>query len=348
MEYCTLGGDGDLTVSAIGYGCQSIGGGIHHSDDTTAIRALQHALNCGITFFDTADHYSLGHSERLVGRAFAGNRDAVIIATKVGTQYTRVGEAALRLRSTLRPARRWLGRFKPLLNKWRAGQRAYNYSGEYLQHAVNASLRRLRTDRIDLLQLHKPPTHVLRQGTFVPAIEQLKAEGKVRCVGIACDSEEDTMLAMEIPGIVAIQVTLNLLQPENDALARAAAAKGCPVIARNPLAQGYLAGDVRTLLGEEYATDRSAARKLEQQAQLFSFLECPGRTRVQAALLYARALPGVRIVLPRLLTVEQVNEVAAAPEATPLSAEELCAIEEIRNGRLTPIRRYAYRAGRGM
>ncbi|MEN8132148.1 MAG: aldo/keto reductase, partial [Pseudomonadota bacterium] len=131
MGYRKLGKT-ELMVSEVGLGCQSIGGGLYHGNKGEALNLLHHAYDAGITFYDTSDHYSLGNSEALLGQAFRGRRDKVVIATKAGTRYSPSAKIALKLRPLLRPFGRMLRSAKLSLHHLRAAERHYDFSPEYL------------------------------------------------------------------------------------------------------------------------------------------------------------------------------------------------------------------------
>ena len=98
MNYRNLG-KSDLTISEIGFGCQSIGGGFYYKNNKESIRTLLEAFDSGVNFFDTSDHYTQGESEILIGKAFKGKRDKIIIGTKAGTLYTPVANFILKLQA---------------------------------------------------------------------------------------------------------------------------------------------------------------------------------------------------------------------------------------------------------
>ena len=159
-----LGTRTDARVSALGLGCWAIGGpwtfngrpaGWGEVDDDESIRAIRHALELGVTLFDTADVYGCGHSERVLGRALAGRRDDVVIVTKVGNVFderTRTGGGT-------------------------------DLTAAYLRRACDASLRRLDTDRIDVYLIHDGFAGPEDVPAVVDVLEELVAAGKVRWYG---------------------------------------------------------------------------------------------------------------------------------------------------------------------
>src|SRR5688572_9095915 len=118
-------GQTDLTVSELGLGCQSLGGGLYHRDDQESIRTLLAAVDAGINFFDVSDHHSLGVTESLLGRAFKGLRDRVVITTKAGYTYAPVTRFALQVRGALRPLSGMLKPMKRSLHSARLSQGRY-------------------------------------------------------------------------------------------------------------------------------------------------------------------------------------------------------------------------------
>ena len=165
MKYNQLG-QTDIRVSEIGLGCQSLGGGLYHRCKSESIAVVKKALDEGVNFFDTSDHYSQGLSEKWLGEALKGRRHEAVLATKAGTRYTRLGDVAGRARPALRPISRYLRPLKVSLHRMRATQKRQDFSAAYLERAVEASLRRLHTDYLDLFQLHKPPASELAAGDW--------------------------------------------------------------------------------------------------------------------------------------------------------------------------------------
>ena len=316
-----------------------------------ALEVLRRAFDAGVTFYDTADHYSLGRSEQLLGRAFARQRDRVIIASKVGTWYSLGARAALQARPLLRPARRLLRPFKRSLDRLRATQRRYDFSPRHLRRSVEASLKRLDTDYLDLLQLHKPAPAVLRESDALGELERLRRDGKIRYYGIACDSVDDALECLNIPGVISVQITISLLdQAALPVLLPSAARSDCAVIARNPRGHGHLARGFEDITAEDYALDRAAAAEMRRRARMFGFLQTGERSLAQAAVQFVRALPGVTVTLPRALDTAELGEALGALTAPPLGDVELATIRSLSAQLSAPaqggggaVRRYGYR-----
>lgn len=326
MNY-RLFGKTDLKVSELGLGCQSLGGGLYYRDDQESIRTLHQALDSGINFYDTSDHYSQGASERLIGRAFKGRRGRVIIATKAGTLYSSIGSLALRMRPLLRPMSRFLHSMKISLHLMRASQKHSDFSAEYLTKAVHESLKRLQTDYLDLFQLHKPPSSILEKGDFCETLEKLKAQGKIRYYGVSCATVHDALICLKYPGIYSVQVTINLLDKEaiKKVLLHAQENK-VAVIVRNPRAQGHLTSALSDIMAETYAENQKEVEDRINRAKKFQFLINKNRTLAQAALQFVLKLEGVSTVLPRVINRQQLEENLGSLNAPPLTEEELMKI----------------------
>ena len=328
MQYRPFGRT-DLTVSEMGLGCQSLGGGLYRRDDQESIRALQRAHDLGVTFFDVSDHHSLGRSEELVGRALEGRRNRVVITTKAGFHYSPVGTLALRVRGAMRPLGRLLRPMKRGLHRFRAGTGRYDFSAAYVTGAVERSLVRLRTDYIDLYQLYKPDAEQLRRGEFYEVLERLKAQGKIRHYGIACQKWEDAMVALEHPGNASVQLAINFLEQEAiGVVLPRALERGIAVIARHPRAIGLLTNSHDDIMGDASAYEDQYGRRV-RQAHALEFLIRPGRSLAQAAVAFVLRLPGVVVTLPRATSVAEVEENLGSFSVPPFTGAELERIRSV-------------------
>lgn len=244
MQYKAFGNT-EIQVSKIGFGCARLGGFLQSETRHEIKNLLCQALDEGITFYDTADMYCQGESERLLGEAFLHNRDKVFIASKGG--YCLPGRR--RVAATIKPLLKMLaGRFgieRKHLPKNLTGKLSQNFTSSYLSKAVEDSLIRLKTDHLDLYQLHSPPTFVIESADFIGILEKLKAEGKIRYYGISCETTDDAVLCLRYPGISSLQLGVGLLDPE--ALQSAipdAASRGLAIIARGCFGGGLLKPDM--------------------------------------------------------------------------------------------------------
>ena len=323
MDYRALGTT-DLRVSALGLACHTIGGGLYHRDDGESIRMLHQALDAGVNFFDVSDHHSQGHAERLIGQAFRGRRNRVILATKTGYRFAPVGTFALHMRSLLRPASALLRPWQRKLHHFKASQVRYDFSPEHIRQAVEASLVRLQTDHIDLYQLYKPSGSMVEAGDFLAVLERLKAEGKIRHWGLACATVEDTRPAFRHRGIASVQVAINLL--DQDALSTllpSAQQRGVGVVARYPRACGLLTSAGSDIMGDTSQYSEAEHARRVHRVQAFRGLVTSNRTLSQAAIQFVLQIPGVASAIPRAVTCKELAENLGALTAPPLSAEEL-------------------------
>ncbi|ACG71816.1 aldo/keto reductase [Anaeromyxobacter sp. K] len=215
-----LGSQG-LEVSALGLGCMGMSQSYGEADETESIATLHRALELGVTFLDTAEVYGPFHNEELLGRALAGKRDRAVVATKFGFQ---IGGGA------------------------RTG--ALDSRPEHVREAVEGSLRRLRTDRIDLLYQHRVDPAVPIEDV-VGAMSRLVEEGKVRYLGLSEAGARTIRRAHAVHPITALQSEYSLwernLEPE---ILPALRALGIGLVAFSPLGRGFLTGAVRR--AEEY------------------------------------------------------------------------------------------------
>jgi aryl-alcohol dehydrogenase-like predicted oxidoreductase len=322
-ELRTLGSTG-MMVSEIGCGCSSLGGVLDREGEAEGVRALQIAMDLGVNFFDSADAYSMGRSEELLGQAVRGRRDQVVIATKGGSRFTPAWQGIVNSRSLLVPLRKVLRPFKRYFNLLRNTQKQYDYTPAHLRNALETSLKRLGTDYIDLYQLYNPTQPDLERGEFIEALEAFKQEGKIRFYGISCRSADEALLCTKYPGVSSIQITVSLADQEAlGGIIEQVAAKGVGVIAREPLAQGFLTSDTGRTMAEQSARGLSEIRSRERRSKQFGFLAHSGRSLPQAAIQFALQVPGISTVIPGMVMPEHVRENLAALSAVPLTADEL-------------------------
>jgi aryl-alcohol dehydrogenase-like predicted oxidoreductase len=242
MQYRRFGKT-QLEVSAIGIGCARLGGALQDSSRPEQLRLLQAAFDAGITFYDTADMYAQGGSERLLGEAFEKQRHSVIIASKVGYHFESPGGVTAHVKPLVGRIARQIGLRRSHVPRGMLSTVSdQDFSPAYITSCLESSLNRLKTDYIDIYQLHSPPLEVLERGEFAYTLEQLKAQGKIRYWGIACERPTDISTALRYAGISSIQISLSLVHRE--ALFNGmpeAADNGVGIIARQVFASGPLA-----------------------------------------------------------------------------------------------------------
>jgi aryl-alcohol dehydrogenase-like predicted oxidoreductase len=313
-------GRSGIPVSALGMGCWAIGGpwwrvdegdpipaGWGQIDDAESIRAIHAAMAMGVTFFDTADVYGCGHSERILGEALAGRRDRVVIATKVGSRFDEATKTYY----------------------------GHAISPESLRCACEDSLRRLGADTIDLYQLHwsdfDGDAVAIRE-----AFEGLVSEGKIRAYGWSTNDPARARVFAEGAHCTAVQHTFSVVSDAPEMLALCEEAN-LASIARSPLAMGILTGkfDAATTFSEDDVRsgwdlrEGSQAERLRMVEAIRDVLTSSGRTLAQGALAWLWARSDRAIPIPGFKTVRQVEENAAAMALGPLSGEQMRQIDTL-------------------
>jgi aryl-alcohol dehydrogenase-like predicted oxidoreductase len=327
MNYHAYGST-DLTVSEVGFGCARIASMFQKQSRGDVIEMLCAALDAGITFFDTANIYGQGESERLLGTAFKGRRDQVIIASKVGYCLSAQRLMADRVKPLLRPIARKLGIGRHATPAHFSRGIAQDFSPEDLVHATEQSLRRLQTDHLDILQLHSPPTSILESGDFLAPLERLKEQGKVRYYGVACETFEDAIIALRYDRIASIQISVNLLdQAGPEPVLMRARKQGTAVIGRQCFAAGLLTKPIGALSLESFMGDEVAREALRADIMNCHRLAArSGRPLPQLALGFAMSRPGVSVTLVGMRTKGHLMNNLGHLASLPLSGGEVEAL----------------------
>lgn len=282
MQTHTLG-NSKLRVSEIGFGCMSLKLG-----DADNENILHNALNAGINFFDTADLYDKGENEALLGRVFKDRRDQVIIATKVGNQWRSDGSG------------------------W-----DWNPRKEYILEAVEGSLRRLRTDYIDLYQLHGGTINDPIEET-IEAFEILKQQGKIRAYGISSIRPNVIREYVQRSRVASVMMQYSVLDRRPEETAFPLLKKhNIGVLTRGSVAQGLLIDKP----AKQYLNYDAA--DVERAANAVRHLTIPHRNAAQTALRFALQQPAVTSVIAGIRTMEQLKEAVLATSAPPLVLEEM-------------------------
>lgn len=310
----------DLTVSEVGFGLWTISTGWWGNfTEGEAIALMRRAFDLGITLFDAADTYGNGLSEELIAKAFPNQRDAIVIATKVGYDFVHYGEARGR------------------------GQREIpqDFSPEAVMRATDAALKRLKTDRIDLLQLHNIRMEQAFDDALWRTLEKLKSEGKVRYYGIALGPAigwlYEGVNSIRERDVTSVQHIYNMLeQHPGRAMQDAAtdARKDTMFLVRVTHSSGMLEGKytAETIFPSgDHRGHRPRSWLLNgvKKVEKLRFLENSERTLGQAALQWLLADDRVASTLPNIYNEEQLVEFAKAPECTPLTADDMAKIDEL-------------------
>ena len=324
MKYRRFGAT-ELDVSEIGFGGSRIGGMMTRGAPTVGLATLRAAFDAGVNFYDTADMYSQGESEALIGQAFRDRRDKVIIASKGGYRLPARRHLLARIKPLLRPIVRALGIKRENLPSGLSGQLAQDFSPRYLTGAVEGSLRRLRTDYLDLYQLHSPSREVIASDVFLDALqtlEKLKTEGKIRYVGLAADSLDDASSSDGRAMLHSVQVPFGLLDPDRHNALRSWRERGIGVISRGCYGGGLL----KESLTE--ADLRQRTPKADWILGLRRFAQERERSLLEVALQYALRTPGVGVTILGMHTLEHVRENLRHYAGAPLSDDELAACDQ--------------------
>jgi aryl-alcohol dehydrogenase-like predicted oxidoreductase len=321
-------GNSDLSVSALGFGCARIGGLFESAGRAATVRVLQRAVDEGIRFFDTADMYAQGNSERLLGEALKGRRDRVVVATKVGYVVPTSTRWASRLKPFLKPLVVRLGRRVRTGPKVGAGQTLLqDFSPSYIESSVEASLRRLKTDYLDIYQLHSPSPEALERAEFVESLERLRQQGKIRYWGVACERAEDVPACMRLPSLSSLQIGVNALEQDAvDSAIPMARSHGLGIIGRQVFASGLLTRSLDDI-DPGYIDSEQKRQRLERFAAV---VEATGRSRSELAIQYALTIDGVSVVLVGISRMDQLEHALCAYRAPGLADEEQNLIANLR------------------
>lgn len=306
MKYRTLGKTG-IEVSEIGFGTWGIGGArpgmpaYGPVDDAESIRALEAAFDSGVTFYDTADLYGFGHSETLLGKVFSGRRSQVVIGTKGGLTD---------------------------------GGGGHDLSADYLENALARSLKRLRSDYVDLYLLHNPPRTLLcRRPDLFRFLSRLHRQGMIRAFGISAATPDDALLILESqPSVPVLQVNLNLfdMRALDNGLMGLCQSTGTAIIARSPLSLGFLTGKIEP--HQQFCYQDHRHRFPTAQIRRWSagvdeyrhaFADEPVATPAQNALRFCLAFNPVATVIPGMMTTDEVKENVVVSELRRISEQRL-------------------------
>lgn len=320
MRYRQFGKTG-WRVSEIGFGGARIGGLLAQDGGrATSLKTLEAACDAGINFFDTADMYSQGESEILVGKAFRNKRDKVFIATKGGYSLPRQKRLIQLVKPFAKPIVRALGLRRSAVPASLSGTVSQDFSPGYLREAVNASLRRLQSDHIDLYQLHSPPQDELTGSRLQDALGllgRLKTEGKIREYGIALDSVYDAVHCLDMEGIASLQMPFGLMDLQAlDGVFDQVSERQIGIIARGCFGGGAL----KQSLTE--AELRANEPQWERALQIKRLAEQMQRSALEAALQFALSIERISVTILGMRTPEHVATNLQYYAAKALSNEE--------------------------
>ncbi len=298
---------GGPRISEVGFGAGPLRGlDWGPVNDETSVRAVQRALDVGVTFFDTADAYGNGRSERVLGQALAGRREHVVLATKGGWWYV-------------------------------DGAPYCDFSLIYLCRAVEASLRCLQTDYVDLYHIHDPDIETIRQGGIFEFLARMKQAGKIRFAGVSIDTVEQGRVCIESGCVDVIQIYYNILDQRADPeLFEAARKAGVGTVIKAPLERGLLSGKYRkdsqfpeADFRADWQKDGRLRRALAQVAMVKALVDDRSPTLAQTALRFVLGHPAVSCVIPGAKTPEQAEANAAVSEMGSLDGADVAALKTL-------------------
>jgi len=315
MRHRTFGRTG-FTTTDIGFGAWQIGGAWGDVSEADGRAALNAALDAGMTFIDTADVYGDGRSEKIIADVLKDRGGArPMVATKAGR------------------------RLSPHV--------ADGYTKENLEGFIDRSLKNLGVERLDLVQLHCPPTEVFYRPEVFGALEEIKAAGKIANYGVSVEKVEEALKAIEYPGVVSVQIIYNIFRQRPARLFfQEAARRNVAVIARVPLASGLLSGKI----SRETAFAADDHRNFNRNGEAFdvgeTFAGVPFETGLQAveeiralvpagesmaafALRWILMADAVSVVIPGARNAAQAKANAAAASLPPIPQDVMDATREI-------------------
>ncbi|GEO86372.1 MULTISPECIES: aldo/keto reductase [Alphaproteobacteria] len=313
----------DFTVSDIGFGAWQIGGSWGEVSEADGRAALNAALDAGVTFVDTADVYGDGRSERII---------ADVLKTRGGARPMVATKAGRRLDPHV----------------------ADGYTKVNLEGFIDRSLKNLAVERLDLVQLHCPPTDVYYRPEVFEALEQLKRAGKIANYGVSVEKVEEGLKAIEYPGVVSVQIIFNMFRQRPAGLFfQEAKRRNVAVIARVPLASGLLSGKITAATKFAAEDHRSFNRHGEAFDVGETFAGVPFETGLQAVEEVRKLVPAgtamaafalrwilmheaVTVVIPGARNEAQAKANAAVSDLPAISADVMAAAKEIYDRLIAP------------
>lgn len=314
MQYRTLGRTG-WKVSTISFGAWAIGGTWGPVEDRESLSALHRAVELGVNFFDTADVYGDGRSERLLAQLRKERKEQIIIATKVGR------------------------RLDPHV--------ASGYNRQNLTAFIDRSLENLNTEAIDLVQLHCPPTQVFYMPEVFGVLDDLKVTGKIRHYGVSVEKVEEALKAIEYPGVQSVQIIFNIFrQRPADLFFTEAKRRQVGILARLPLSSGMLAGKMNrqtTFTPEDHRSFNRHGEAFDrgetfsgvdydaglQAVENLRSLVPPGMSMAQMAMRWILMFDAVTCAIPGAKRPDQVEENVKTADLPPLDENRMARIAQI-------------------
>ena len=315
MKYTQLGNKGP-GVSTIGFGAWAIGGmNWGKTDDEVSIKALNEAINQGVTFIDTADVYGFGHSEELIAQVIKERgKKNLVIATKAGNDFYNASDD----------------------DDDGYGAIKQTYTKEYLISAAEKSLKRLNLDTLDILQLHSPDLEKLERDEPWLALEKLKKDGKIKHAGLSIQSFKETeqahLLDQHHDILDCIQVRYNLLERQAEELLFPKSIEhGIGVIVRIPLLFGFLTGKFDSnsrFTADDHRSMNLSPEKLKTYLEELNKLQplfdhFSDQSKTQVSLRFCISHPACHTAIPGAKTRSQVEENSSSSDLGPIPQDVL-------------------------
>jgi aryl-alcohol dehydrogenase-like predicted oxidoreductase len=322
MNYRELGRTG-WRVSTVSFGAWAIGSAWGQVDSADSLRALHRAVDLGVNFFDTADVYGDGHSERLLAQLRRERDEEIIVATKAGRRL--------------------------------APHIADGYNAENLSQFIERSLKNLDVEALDLLQLHCPPSEVYYRPEVFAALDDFVKQGKLRYYGVSVEHVEQALKAIEFPNVQSVQIIFNIFrQRPADLLFNEVKRRQVGILARLPLSSGMLTGKLNaqsqfapddhrafnrhgeafdrgeTFSGVDYQTGLQAVEDLRA-------LLPAGMSLVQFALRWILMHDAVTCAIPGAKRPEQVEENVSASDLPDLSEDVMQQVQDLYEEKIRPL-----------
>ena len=315
MEYRNIG-DTDMRVSVLGMGCSRLGRSVFEDNRKQSRVLLENAFDAGINFYDTAPNYAYGDSERILGDVFASRRDQVVIATKGGYRYSSSARYVRYLLPVIGPFRGMLGRKRSQLK--RRSRKRQDFSPRFLRRNLEQSLRRLRTDYVDLYQLHSPSANAIQSDDVLRFLEDSIRDGKVRYAAASVTTVAEALLCLRNPVYASLQIGFNLAeQAPATGVFPAAGSRGVGVIVKMPLARGLLTDNYRVMTGP--APEQYDRELQDRRRQALDFLVSGSHLSVEtASLRFIMDHRDVASVLIGTTSTDHLRNNLQAVEAGPL------------------------------
>lgn len=329
----------DPQIERLGFGCVKLGSS-SNANGVSAKRLIRAAVHAGITFFDTADAYGSGTSERILGDALHSDRSNVVVATKGGYLSRDRSRLERAVRSLLGPV---VARRRSAHSGMRPGlvvrtqYAAQDFTAAHLRRAVDASLRRLRTDYIDLYQLHGPSS--LCADETLGLMDELIRAGKIREFGVGLEQLESAAAWLEVRNCSSVQLPFGILDPEARTMLAAAEQADVKLIVRGVFGSG-LFNEVRSHPSSDTHDPNDAKRELVDGVR--SLADEAGVTAHQVAVWWVLAKPAITRMLVGINSVDHLQSTVqyatspAPPDGLLTSVDELIELNGVRGVEGTP------------